>query len=1365
MLEENTSVQAINGLHQEITTANTLDRLRVIAGQFGQTHLSADVVDVVFTTVAPSEDDAAFQFPISQTGYALYLQRESLFDEGEKALASMMAALLATAPFFLRQTYPTTHQLHLLQQVSQAVTNEQQFKAITAVLEKGFTESLPETTGKLLLWKRQTNELVVQSILGQPAQANNLAPVAVAGDIARVLESGKTAVLPNQSPPQLIVPAAIKGEIVAVLHVFYPETISVIPPGDITFLELLIGYIGIAFNNTRLLGQAWQRANQLETIYRVTDSAIALQPLEPTLTAIQERLMSAFNASICYVALYDSVAQTLTFPWFFHHKERINQDAVSLLDDNSLVAWVVSNNQPYITGDSWTDQMPVPGIAVEPENTPRSIICVPLRDGNDVLGAISIQNDAPHAFDTAEFKTFMAVSAHIAIIIKNARLYDKTQSLVSQGTRDYQIAVALRQAIAVISTSLEPNEVFNHLLLAMSTVFTYDTAFACLYNDGKVRCVASRDFHDRPLPIAGHELEDAWANSDLLAEIVQSQEAVVLSDVTADSRWISIPGNELVRSWIGAPLVFQGRVLGILMVHSHQPGSFGERERWLAMTLGTNTAVALNNARLYQRTQQQLSEISTLYQASATMTANLDQDFVLQTVVAEMVRALKVDSCTIFVWDENKQSFTPAAHKSILYADENSQPFGLRTIEHLEKHPPVQRLFETQEIYSLRRDKESPLNDIALLKIAGMQSILLVPLVRRKQMLGILALGQLSQPRIFRQSELWLAQNLAGQASVAIEHARLFSQAQRRIDELSTFHSIVLQLNTPLQLSSVLDTITESALRLVDASNLHIYLYDDKTGKYTFGSALWRDGRREAAVASLRPNGLTATVVQGGKPIIINDASKNPLFQSKTASAWGICAIAGFPLIHSNQVIGAFTITYLQPHTFSEDELLLLHLLADQAAVAVKNASLFDEAERRLRDMSALVDMAKQVTGNLKLSSVLQTTVQILQGLLNARASTITMLSEEGSELVVVAAVGVDPRVVGKARMKLGEGVSGEAFRRRELIYIRDAHDEPDFLFFSDVVRSLLVVPLIVRDKAIGTLTVDSDQPSAFSASDIQLMTIAAAQAGVAIANADLFEEVEERAVELAVAYEELKESDRLKDELVQNVSHELRTPLTFVKGYVDLLMEGEMGQMNPDQTEALEIVSTKTDEITRLIEDIITLQRIDSGNLQLQAISITDFLKTAIASHQIVASQKGLHVVYNKPAAKFMVYMDKGRISQVVDNLIGNAMKFSPDGGIISVSVKEQDADVLVTIKDEGIGVPEDKQQKIFERFYQIDGSARRRFGGTGIGLALVKRIIDAHQGRIWVESTVGQGSSLFFTLPRVINTETVDILPNYVS
>jgi signal transduction histidine kinase len=292
----------------------------------------------------------------------------------------------------------------------------------------------------------------------------------------------------------------------------------------------------------------------------------------------------------------------------------------------------------------------------------------------------------------------------------------------------------------------------------------------------------------------------------------------------------------------------------------------------------------------------------------------------------------------------------------------------------------------------------------------------------------------------------------------------------------------------------------------------------------------------------------------------------------------------------------------------------------------------------------------------------------------------------------------------------------------------------------------------VVRDQAIGTLAIDSDHPNAFNESDQQLMTIAAAQVSVAISNARLFEESEARAEELEAAYKELKESDRLKDELVQNVSHELRTPLTFVKGYVDLLMDGEEGLLNAEQQEYLQIVSDKTDDITRIIEDIITLQRINASNLQLETVPMTDVLTTAVSTHRLVADKKGLTIkadfVEDKAA---VVSIDKGRINQVIDNLVGNAMKFSPDGGTITIGMNKLDYAVCVSIRDEGIGMPPDQHERIFERFYQIDGSARRRFGGTGIGLAIVKRIIDAHEGQIWVESEINKGSSFFFTLPLV--------------
>ena len=1096
------------------------------------------------------------------------------------------------------------------------------------------------------------------------------------------------------------------------------------------------------------------RIRFLEVVYGVAETVRVLGPLQPNLEQVLQQLLAAFSVSSGYIALHDVQSRQLYFPCLIQDHQPIHQGPLSSLDIASLSGWVVTNGLPYCTGDWQRDDKPVAGMVVV--KSPASVMCVPMFHGDDVLGVISVQGDEQNAFQQADFEILQAVAARVATAVHNAHLYTHAQDLVAKSTHDYQIAVALRQAISAISSTLEQKAILKHLMLTLDNVLTFDTAYVFQWDHLGFRLVASHDSANRPQDYSPTELESIWRNHPLLEQVRQDKEAILLEDPERDGRWQPFPGSSKIRNWLGAPLVAGGEVSGVLIVQSYQAGVFGRQQSWLASTLSAHTAVALQNATLYRQTQQQLNELSTLYQASATMSANLDQEFVLQSVVDEMVRALQVDSCTIFVWDRGRQHFIPAAHGNLqqksrqVIVGGDSAAGGMSQVSHLEDNEIVQYVLATREIYSLRSDNAHTPDRQALLAAAGLNAVLLVPLVRGDDVLGLLALGQVSDMRSFTVGERRLAQNLASQAAIAIEHAHLFAQAQRRVEELATFHNIVLQLNTPLKQSTVLDAITESALKLVDATNLHIYLYDQESKQFSFGSALWRDGGRQPAVTAVRPSGLTATVVQRGEPIIINRATEHPLYQSEAAKAWGIQAIAGFPLKHGDEVIGAFTITYLHPHTFTKDEILLLNLLADQAAVAVRNARLFDDSQRRLLDMSALVDMAQKVTGKLKIRSVLQTTVQILQGLLNARASTITMLSEDGSELKVAAAVGVNQEYT-QARMQVDESISGEVVKHGRLVYIRDTYKEPEFLFFSEIVRSLLVVPLIVRGETIGTLTIDSDQANAFSDSDIQLMTIAAAQVSIAISNAGLFEEVEARAAELAEAYEELKESDRLKDELVQNVSHELRTPLTFVKGYVDLLMDGEMGLVTPAQQDALQIVASKTDEITRLIDDIITLQRIDAGNLQIQPHSLVDLIKTAIAGHRMVAEKKGLTVEANLPDMVALVPVDRGRINQVLDNLIANAMKFSPDGGTITVELQELENEMQVIVSDEGIGMPKEKQTRIFDRFYQIDGSSRRRFGGTGIGLAIVKRIVDAHQGKIWVVSEPNEGSSFYFTLPKL--------------
>lgn len=1089
---------------------------------------------------------------------------------------------------------------------------------------------------------------------------------------------------------------------------------------------------------------------QLEAIYHIVRSAGALRPLRQTLAEIHGQVMQICRTPSFVVALRDLESDFIRFPYAVENYHLVDISPIPLSSQTSICAWVITHDLPIISTDWASAEKPVGGVLIG-ETTPRSVMWLPLRAGSEVVGAFSVQSDQPDALDENAYRVLRVMADHLAVIIKNAQLYSTMQMLVDNVVGEYLVSSAVRRAVTNISTSLDLDSTLEQLLISLSEVVQFASASVGLLEEGRVVFRMHRPYVGADASLLISRANDAVADSALVRSILEQQRPLWIDDVRLDPRWKPMTGLDYVRGWIGAPLIAGSKPVGVLTIDSVKVGAYGEREAWLVSTLAAHAALAIHNARLHEEVQRQVIELRTLYDASATMTANLDLDFVLQAVVRTIVHALSLDSCTIFVQDTGRDTLRLAAHENQLRADQpGSVLVGMGQLENLASFATVSQVLSQREIRALRLSAATTADERSLLDAAALKSLLLVPLVQRDQVLGLLALGQERHARRFSSYETRLAQNLASQAAVAIEHAHLFTQAQRRVRELSAFHEIVLRLNSPLELEVVLQYITESALALIGASNLHIFLYDHELQDFTFCSALWRDGRRTPAVTQPRPDGLTATVVRTGELVVIDDARSHPLYQAQSARIWGIHAIAGFPLKHDNQVIGVFTVTYLEPHIFSHDELLLMNLLAEQAAVAVENARLYTDATRRLRNMSALVETAKQVTGNLKLELVMDTTVRMLQRVFDARACTIALLMPEGDELVIAAGVGIKPEFQ-NVRMKLGDGVSGKVVRTRAPIYVRDTYEQPDFLFFDAVVRSLLAVPLITRDKVIGTLTVDSDQPDAFGQSDIQMMTIASAQVSIAIANARLFEALEERAAELALAYEELSENDRLKDELVQNVSHELRTPLTFIRGYVDLILEGEMGELTPEQASSLSIVSDKTDEITRLVADIMALQRITAATLVIEPFSMVELIDSALRYYQIGNEYGGAQLSFRPCVQSGIISGDKGRINQVLDNLIGNALKFSPNGGEITVRLLERADDVLVVVEDQGIGVPPDKVSRIFERFYQVDGSSRRRFGGAGLGLAIVKRIVDAHKGDIWVKSELNRGSTFYVLLPKV--------------
>lgn len=311
---------------------------------------------------------------------------------------------------------------------------------------------------------------------------------------------------------------------------------------------------------------------------------------------------------------------------------------------------------------------------------------------------------------------------------------------------------------------------------------------------------------------------------------------------------------------------------------------------------------------------------------------------------------------------------------------------------------------------------------------------------------------------------------------------------------------------------------------------------------------------------------------------------------------------------------------------------------------------------------------------------------------------------------------------------------------------------------------SLCIVPIVSQEAKLGTILVGNDLPYAvLTEGDVEILSILAGQIASGIENAKLYEElwkshqeleqrVNHRTKELALANEKLRNIDKLKSDFVSAVSHELRTPLTSIKGYAAILIAEKLGPLPPAVKERLEKINKHSDSLTKLVNDLLDISRIESGKtgMKLERVNLTEIAEEVSDIIMPQLKEKNIRLVLELPQEIPLCLADKTQIGRVFTNLLSNALKFTPEKGSISIKVKDSKNLAQVDIHDTGIGIAEDDLARIFEEFYRIDNPINQQIKGTGLGLSLVKHIIEAHKGKIWVTSALNKGTTFSFTLPK---------------
>ncbi len=412
---------------------------------------------------------------------------------------------------------------------------------------------------------------------------------------------------------------------------------------------------------------------------------------------------------------------------------------------------------------------------------------------------------------------------------------------------------------------------------------------------------------------------------------------------------------------------------------------------------------------------------------------------------------------------------------------------------------------------------------------------------------------------------------------------------------------------------------------------------------------------------------------------------------------------------------------------------------------------------RTANENMALLNQASQaLSSTLDLDKVLLTVLDEVRRLLGVVASSVWLTDSETDELVCWQATEPQGEIVRGWRLAPGEGLAGWVAHAGESLIVPDIRTDERYFGGVDQstglnIRSIVSVPLRVREDVIGVLQVVDANVGRFKPADLELLEPLAATAAIAIENARLYAEEQQRAMALSQALDQQQELDRLKDEFLQNISHELRTPLALILGYAELMNSGELGELSLDQQRPVAVIARRVRMLSKMVNNLIAILTVEAQEMCQDIVDLADLVQSMLIDFRVAAEEAGLSLTADITPGLPLVSGDVDQLRRVLDNLLSNALKFTPAGGRLSIRLwHDRDEEIIVLdVSDTGIGIPQDQLDRVFDRFYQVDGSSKRRYGGVGLGLALVKEIVEAHGGQISVWSVVDKGSTFRITLP----------------